>query len=167
MTYMNYTEPHIPTPEDVIPNMLVLASVMPDEMVFDLGSGDGRMVITAAKDFHARAVGVEVRRRLVRECRRKVKEMGLSHQITISCRNFKKVSLRKADVLAMYLSSYTLNLMAPKFLKELRPGVRIVNFDYPIPGWTPERVVDVTPAGWRKPHPIYLYVMWTGPTRKA
>jgi tRNA A58 N-methylase Trm61 len=156
---MNYTEPHIPTPEDIIPKMLVLASVMPDETVFDLGSGDGRMVITAAKDFHARAVGVEVRRRLVRECRRKVKEMRLSHQVTISCRNFKKVSLRKADVLAMYLSSYTLNLMAPKFMKELRPGVRIVNFDYPIPGWTPDRVIDVTPAGWRKPHPIYLYVM--------
>jgi len=156
---MNYTEPYISTPEDIIPKMLTLASVMPDDMVFDLGSGDGRMVIAAAKDFHARVVGVEVRRRLVRECRRKVREMGLSHQITISCRNFKKVSLREADVLAMYLSSYTLNLMAPKFINELRPGARIVNFDYPIPGWTPKREIEVTPAGWRKPHPIYLYVM--------
>ncbi len=73
---MNYTEPYIPTPEDIIPKMLTLASVMPDEMVFDLGSGDGRMLITAAKDFHARVVGVELRRRLVRECRRKVKENG-------------------------------------------------------------------------------------------
>ncbi len=156
---MNYTEPYVPTPEDIIPKMLTLASVMPGEMLFDLGSGDGRMVITAAKDFHARVVGVEVRRRLVRECRRKVKEMGLSHQIVISCRNFKKVSLRKADVLAMYLSSYTLNLMAPKFMKELRPGVRIVNFDYPISDWTPARKIEVMPAGWRKPHSIYLYVM--------
>ena len=114
---MNYTEPYIPTPEDIIPKMLTLASVMPDEMVFDLGSGDGRLVIAAAKYFHARVVGVEVRRRLVRECRRKVREMRLSHQITISCRNFRKVSLRKADVLALYLSDYTLNLMAPKFMK--------------------------------------------------
>ncbi len=156
---MNYTEPYIPTPEDIISKMLTLASVMPDEMVFDLGSGDGRMLITAAKDFHARVVGVEVRRRLVRECRRKVNEMGLSHRIRISCHDFKKVSLRKADVLALYLSSYTLYLMAPKFMKELRAGVRIVNFDYPIPGWRPEREIEVTPAGWRKPHPIYLYVM--------
>jgi tRNA A58 N-methylase Trm61 len=156
---MNYTEPYIPTPEDIIPKMLTLASVMPDEIVFDLGSGDGRMLIAAAKDFHARVVGVEVRRRLVRESRRKVKEMGLSHQITISCSNFKEVSLRKADILAMYLSSYTLNLMAPKFMRELRPGVRIVNFDYPIPGWRPKRKIEVTPAGWRKPHPIYLYVI--------
>ncbi len=156
---MNYTEPYIPTPDDIIPKMLALASVMPGEIVFDLGSGDGRLLITAAKDFHAKVVGVEVRRRLVRECRKKVKEMGLAHQIMIRCHNFKKVSLRRADVLAMYLSSYTLNLMAPKFMKELRPGVRIVNFDYPIPGWRPEREIEVTPAGWSKPHPIYLYVV--------
>lgn len=156
---MNYIEPYIPTPEDVIPKMLTLASVMPNELVYDLGSGDGRIVIAAARDFHARVVGVESRRRLARECRRKVKEMGLSNQVIISCRNFKKISLRKADVLATYLSSYTLNLMGPKFIKELRPGARIVNFDYPIPDWTPAREIEVTPAGWKKPHPLYLYLM--------
>lgn len=156
---MNYTEPYIPTPEDIIPKMLTLASVKPNEMVFDLGSGDGRTLIAAARDFHARVVGIETRRSLVKECRRKVKELGLSHQVTISRRSFKKASLRKADVLALYLSSYTLNLIAPKFLKELRPGVRIVNFDYEIPGWTPAREIAVTPSGWKKPHPIYLYVM--------
>jgi ribosomal protein L11 methylase PrmA len=156
---MNYTEPYIPTPEDIIPKMLTFASVMPGETLFDLGSGDGRMVIAAAKDFHATVVGVEIRRRLVKECRRRVREMGLSGQVSISCRNFKKVSLRKADVLATYLSSYTLNLLAPKFMKELRPGARIVNFDYPIPGWTPAREMEVKPAGWKKSHPIYLYVM--------
>ncbi|MDA4124727.1 MAG: methyltransferase domain-containing protein [Thaumarchaeota archaeon] len=139
--------------------MLTLASVKPDEMVFDLGSGDGRMLITAARDFQARVVGIETRRRLVKECRRKVRELGLSHRVTISRRSFKKVSLRKADVLALYLSGYTLNLMAPKFLKELRPGARIVNFDYEIPGWTPAREIAVTPTGWKKSHPVYLYVM--------
>jgi hypothetical protein len=113
----------------------------------------------AARDFHARVVGVEIRMRLVRECRRRVREMGLSKQVVISCRNFKKMSLRKADVLALYLSSYTLNLMAPRFKKELKPGSRIVNFDYSIPGWRPAREIEVTPAGWRKPHPIYLYEM--------
>jgi tRNA A58 N-methylase Trm61 len=156
---MNYVEPYIPTPEDVIPKMLTLGCVMPNEMVFDLGSGDGRMVIAAARDFRARVVGVELRRRLVRECRRRIREMGLSDQVSISCRNFKKVSLREADVLALYLSSYTLNLLAPKFLKELRSGARIVNFDYPIPDWKPTREVQVIPEGWKKSHPIYLYVM--------
>jgi tRNA A58 N-methylase Trm61 len=160
---MNYTEPYVPTPRDVIPKMLALASVMPGETVFDLGSGDGRMLITAAKDFHAKVVGVELRKRLVTECRKKVREMGLSDQIKIQRRSFKKVSLRRADVLAMYLTSYTLSLLAPKFRKELRPGARIVNFDYPIPGWKAEREIEVTPAGWRKPHPVYLYAMWAKP----
>ena len=156
---MNYTEPYVPIPEDVIPKMLALASVAPGEMVFDLGSGDGRVVIAAARDFHARAVGVEIRGSLVRECRRKVREMGLSHLVSIRCHNFKKVSLRKADVLALFLSSYTLNLLAPKFMKELRPGVRIVNFDYPIPGRTFTREIRVRPGSWKKAHPIYLYVV--------
>ena len=156
---MNYTEPYIPTPRDIIPKMLSLASVKPGEVVFDLGSGDGRMLIAAARDFHARVVGVEMRRRFVRECRRKVRELGLSQQVTILRQSFKKTNLRKADVLALYLSSYTLHLMAPKFSKELRPGVRIVNFDFQIPGWEPAGEISVTPEGWKKPHPVYLYLI--------
>jgi protein-L-isoaspartate O-methyltransferase len=156
---LNYTEPFVPTPEDIIPKMLALASVKPGELVFDLGSGDGRMLIVAARDFHARAVGVEKKKKLVLECRKKMKELGLSHQVTVSCQSFKKVTLRKADVLSTYLSSYTLNLIAPKLLKELRPGARIVNFYYEIPGWKPAREIEVLPAGWKKSHSIYLYVM--------
>jgi tRNA A58 N-methylase Trm61 len=156
---MSYTEPYVSIPHDVIPMMLELASVKRDEVVFDLGSGDGRILIAAARDFHAAAVGVEVRKRLVKECRATVKDLGLSNRVKISCRNFKKVSLRKADVLALYLSGYTLSLLVPKFTKELRPGTRIVNFDFPILGWKPEREVEVVPKGWRKAHPIYLYVI--------
>jgi len=156
---MNYTEPHVPVPDDIIPKMLALASVAPAETVFDLGSGDGRMVVAAARDFRAKAVGVEIRRRLVRESRRRARETGVSDRVSIRRRNFKKISLRKADVLALYLSSYTLNLLAPKFLKELKSGVRIVSFDYEIPSWTPTRVLEVTPKGWKKAHPIYLYVL--------
>jgi predicted RNA methylase len=156
---LNYTEPYIPTPEDIVPKMLEMASVKPDELVYDLGSGDGRLVIAAARDFGARVVGIELRARLVKECRRRVRETGLSGRVTIKCRNFKRVSLRRADVLALYLSSYTLNIMTPKFTRELRRGVRVVNFDYPILDWTPARQVEVTPAGWKEPHSIYLYVV--------
>jgi ubiquinone/menaquinone biosynthesis C-methylase UbiE len=156
---MNYTEPHIPVPEDVIPKMLELASVKPGEVVYDLGSGDGRILIAASRDFHATAVGVEVRKRLVKQGRERAKELGLSRQVKVLNANFKKVSLRKADVLAIYLSSYTLNLLVPKFTRELRPGTRIVNFDYPILGWKPAREIKILPAGWKKSHPIYLYVV--------
>jgi precorrin-6B methylase 2 len=158
---MNYTEPHVPTPEDIIPTMLSFASVKPDETVFDLGSGDARIVIAAARDFHARAVGVETRKRLVKASRQKIRELGLSERAKITNRNFKKVSLRNVDVLCTYLSSYTLNLLTPKFVKELRPGVRIVNFDYPIPDWKATEEMEVVPAGWKKPHSIYLYVVQT------
>ena len=118
---MNYTEPHVRTPEDIIPRMLSFASVKPEETVFDLGSGDARIVIVAARDFHAKAVGVETRKRLVKASRRRIRELGLSERAKITCRNFKKVSLRKVDVIATYLSSYTLNLLTPRFVKELRP----------------------------------------------
>ena len=130
---MNYTEPHIPTPEDIIPTMLSFASVKPDETVFDLGSGDARIVIVAARDFHANAVGVETRKRLVKASRKKVRDSVCPSRAKITCRNFKKVSLRKVDVLCTYLSSYTLNLLTPKFSKELRPGVRIGQFRLPHP----------------------------------
>lgn len=156
---MNYTEPFVPTPEDIIPTMLSLASVRPGEKVFDLGSGDARMVVVAARDFHANAVGVETRRRLVKDSRKKIRELGLSGRAKIACKNFKKVSLRSADVLSTYLSSYTLNLLTPKFNKELRSGARIVNFDYPIPDWKATKEIEVVPKGWKKPHSIYLYVV--------
>jgi len=156
---LNYTEPHVPTPEDIIPTMLSFASVKPGEVVFDLGSGDARIVIVAARDFHAKAVGVETRKRLVRASRQKIRELGLSKQASITCRNFKKVSLRKVDVLCTYLSSYTLNLLTPKFNRELKAGVRVVNFDYAIPDWKATKEVEVVPHGWKKPHSIYLYVV--------
>jgi len=162
---MNYTEPHVPTPEDIIPKMLSFASVKPDETVFDLGSGDARIVIVAARDFHAKAVGVETRKRLVKASRRKIMELGLSNRAKITRRNFKKVSLRKVDVLATYLSSYTLNLLTPKFVKELRPGARLVNFDYPVPDWKATKEIEVIPHGWKKPHSIYLYLVPTPPPR--
>jgi 16S rRNA A1518/A1519 N6-dimethyltransferase RsmA/KsgA/DIM1 with predicted DNA glycosylase/AP lyase activity len=155
---LNYTEPHVPVPLDVIPKMLELARLKPADTLYELGAGDGRIVIVAARDFHAKVVGVEIRRRLALECRRRVKELGLAGQVRILRSNFKKVSLRRADVLATYLSSYTLNLLTPKFERELKPGARIVNFDYPIPSWKAHRELSIRPEGWRTSHPIYLYL---------
>ncbi len=156
---MRTTEPFVPIPEDVIPEMLSLASLKPNERLVDLGSGDGRIVIAAAKLFGANAVGVDVRGALVKECRRRVREMGLSGRVKVLRRNFRDVSLRKADVVALYLSSYTLGLLASKFTRELRRGSRVVTFDFPIFGWKSARELSFTPKGWRKAHPIYLYLV--------
>ena len=156
---MRTTEPFVPIPEDVIPQMLSLASLKPNERLVDLGSGDGRIVIAAAKLFGANAVGVDVRGALVKACQRRVREMGLSGRVKVSRRNFRDVSLRKADVVALYLSSYTLGLLAPKFTRELRRGSRVVTFDFPIFGWKSARELSFTPKGWKKAHPIYLYLV--------
>jgi len=153
------TEPFVPVPEDVIPEMLKFASVRPVDTVIDLGSGDGRIVIAAAKQFGAKSIGVEVRAGLVRESRRKVRDLRVSNRVRIVCTQFRNVSLRKADVLALYLSSYTLGKLAPKFRRELKKGSRIVTFDFPIFGWQPAAEVSFTPKRWTKSHPIYLYVV--------
>ena len=137
--------------------MLSLASLKPNERLVDLGSGDGRILIAAAKLFGASAVGVDVRGTLVKACRRRVREMGLSGRVKVMRRNFRDVSLRRADVLALYLSSYTLGLLASKFTRELRKGSRVVTFDFPIFGWKSARELSFTPKGWKKAHPIYLY----------
>lgn len=156
---MRTLEPFVPIPEDVIPKMFSFASLRPGEMVIDLGSGDGRIVISAANLFGARAVGVDLRGNLVKESRKKAAAMGLAGRVSITRRNFRKVSLGKADVLVLYLSSYTLSLLAGKFRKELRHGTRIVTFDFPIPDWTAVAEELVVPTGWKKPHSMYLYVM--------
>jgi ubiquinone/menaquinone biosynthesis C-methylase UbiE len=153
------TEPFVRIPEDAIPEMLRLASVSPGETVVDLGSGDGRILIAAAKLFGARAIGVEVREGLVKESRRKAKELGLSDQVKVTHTQFRKASLRRADVLVLYLSSYTLGLLAPRFKRELRKGARVVTFDFPIFGWQPVAEVYFTPRRWTKAHPIFLYIM--------
>src|SRR3989449_11176966 len=139
--------------------MLSLAAVKLNEMLVDLGSGDVRIVIAAAKLFGTNAVGVDVRGALVKACRRRVREMGLSGRVKVLRRNFRDVSLRKADVVALYLSSYTLGLLAPKFRRELRRGSRVVTFDFPIFGWKSDRELSFTPKGWKKAHPIYLYLV--------
>ncbi len=111
--------------------MLSLASLKPSERLVDLGSGDGRIVIAAAKSFGASALGVDVRWGLVKECRRRVREMGLSGRVKVLRRNFRDVNLRRADMVALYLSSYTLGLLAPKFARELRRGKQDGDLRFP------------------------------------
>ena len=114
----------------------------------------------AAKQFGAKPVGAEVSEGLVRESRPRARELGLSGRARIVHMRFRNFSLRRADVLAMYLSSYTLGLLAPKFKRELRKGSRIVKFDFAVFGWQPPAEVSFTLRRWTKAHPIYIYVVW-------
>ncbi|HDI75407.1 MAG: RNA methyltransferase [Thermoprotei archaeon] len=156
---MSYTPvvPFVPTPEIVVKRMLQLAEVKPGEVVYDLGCGDGRIIITAAKDFGAYAVGIEIRKDLVEQCIRKVKELGLEDRITIVYGNFFEVDISEADVVTLYLLTSVNEKLKTKFLKELKPSARIVSHDFEILGWKPSLVEDIREE-WRN-HKVYLYLM--------
>ncbi|RLE94243.1 MAG: hypothetical protein DRN04_04250 [Thermoprotei archaeon] len=156
---MSYTPvvPFVPTPEIVVRKMLELAKVKPGEIVYDLGCGDGRIIITAAKDFGAYAVGIEIRKDLVEQCIRKVKELGLEDRVTIIYGNFFEVDISDADVVTLYLLTSVNEKLKTKFIKELKPSARIVSHDFEIVGWKPHLVKEVK-EDWRN-HKVYLYLM--------
>jgi SAM-dependent methyltransferase len=149
--------PYVPTPQDIVEKMLELAKVTSDDVVYDLGSGDGRIVITAAQKYGAHAVGVEINPDLYRQSSDRIKELGLDDRAHIMCEDMFDVSVHRATVVTLYLLTSFNEKLRPKLERELRPGTRIVCHDFHIPGWDPEKVVDVTSKN-GLPHKIYLYI---------
>ena len=139
--------------------MLNLAELKAGEVFFDLGCGDGRTVIMAAKDFGARAVGVELREDLVKRALSTIYEQSLQNRITIVNGDMFNVDLTSADVIFLYLTTSANEKIKPKLESELKHGVRIVSHDYEIVGWKPSRVVNFCEnqnLGFPS-HTIYLY----------
>ncbi len=132
-----------PTPLPIVEAMLRLASVQPGEVVFDLGSGDGRIVIMAAEKFGARGVGIEIDEKLVEESRKAVEAKGLQDKVKIIHANVFDVDLRPADVVTLYVGPTILELLRAHMERTLRPGTRVVSHQYEIPGWRPSQVLDL------------------------
>ena len=154
-----YIAPYVPSPPQVIRQMLILAQLKPREVLFDLGAGDGRTVIMAAKDFGARAVGVELREDLVKKALSTVYENGLQDRVTIVNGDMFNVDLTSADVIFLYLTTSANEKVKPKLETELKPGVRVVSHDYEIVGWKPVKVENFCEnqtLGYPS-HTIYLY----------
>lgn len=151
----NIIAPDFPSPQEVIERMLQMARVQPGEMVYDLGSGEGRIVITAARTFKARAVGIELSPELCRVATGRVKALGLEDRVKIVHANMLKVDLRPADVVTIYLLTSANELLKPNLERELRPGARVVSHDFEIRGWKPTAVQQVEAEG--RPRTIYLY----------
>jgi len=154
-----YIAPYVPSPPQVIRQMLTLAQLRPREVFFDLGAGDGRAVIMAAKDFGARAVGVELREDLVKRALSTVYEEGLQDRVTIVNGDMFNVDLTSADVIFLYLTTSANEKVKPKLEVELKHGVRIVSHDYEIIGWKPAKVENFceNPTLGYPSHTIYLY----------
>ncbi len=147
--------PVYPTPETVVDQMLTLAQVRPGEMVYDLGCGDGRIVIAAAQKFKAHAVGIEIRRDIYERTLATVASLGLSDQVKIVHANALKYDLSPADVVTLYLLTSSNERLKPILLKDLKPSARIVSHDFEIRGWKAAAVNKMVVDG--RPHMIYLY----------
>ncbi len=135
--------PYVPSPSSVVSDMLTLAEVGPKDFVIDLGSGDGRIVLTAAKVFGARGFGVDIDAKLVKESNEAAKLQGISDRASFSIQDLFKTDIRKATVLTMYLLPNTVDMLKDKLLEELNPGTRIISHDYPLSGWIPEKYVQM------------------------
>ena len=147
--------PYVASPMSVVRKMLEYADLMPGETVYDLGCGDGRIVITAAQEFGARGVGVDINPRLVKEARVKAETLGLGDRIRIIHGNLFDVDVSPADVVTMYLTTGANEKVRPKLERELRAGARVVTHDFSIPHW--ECVKNLKFRENYRSHNIYLY----------
>ena len=154
-----YIAPFVASPLPVIRHMLQLAELKKDETFFDLGAGDGRTLIMAAKDFGARAVGVELREDLAQKAQTSIRENGLQDRITIIQSDMFTVDLRPADVVFLYLTTSANEKVKPKLETELKTGARIVSHDYEIIGWKPQKTENFceNPKLGYPSHTIYVY----------
>lgn len=139
--------------------MLVLSELKPDELVYDLGCGDGRVVIMAAQEFRARAVGVELREDLVKRANEKIVELGLDDRVKILRSDLFKVDLRSADVVTLYLTTSANEKVRPKLESELKYGARVVSHDYEVLDWKPLKIDKFceNPRLGYPSHTLYLY----------
>jgi hypothetical protein len=135
--------PYVPSPQSVVTDMLKLADVSERDFVIDLGSGDGRIVLTAAKVFGARGFGVEIQDKLVRLSNEAAQREGIADRVKFITQDLFKTDISQATVLTMYLLPNTVNMLKDKLLTELRPGTRILSHDYPLAGWIPEKYVQM------------------------
>ena len=149
--------PFVPTPMEIVDKMLEIAGVTSGDVVYDLGSGDGRIVLRAAERFKAKAVGVEIDPGLARESAEKAKDMKLDNLVTIIEGDLFQTDLKPATVITVYLLLSTNDRLRPVMEKDLRPGTRVVAHDIRIPGWEPTTEQEVTIGGGI--HSVYLYLI--------
>ncbi len=154
-----FIAPFVPSPNTVVEYMLKLAELKAGEVLFDLGSGDGRTVVMAAKVFGARGVGIELREDLAKKAMGAIHENGLDDRVTIVNSDIFSVNLSSADVVYLYLTTSANDKIRPKLESDLKQGARVVSHDYEIIGWHAERVETFceNPNLGYPSHTIYLY----------
>jgi ubiquinone/menaquinone biosynthesis C-methylase UbiE len=149
--------PFVPTPEKVVDRMLEIAKVGPNDVVYDLGSGDGRIVIAAAKKHGARGVGIDIDPERIKEARANARSAGVSDRVEFREADLFKTDLSEATVVTLYLLSSVNLQLRPKLLSELKPGTRIVSHAFDMGDWKPLKTEKVGSSS------VYY---WVVPERK-
>jgi SAM-dependent methyltransferase len=154
---MHQTPPYLPTPLPVVDAMLRLAAVRQDDVVYDLGCGDGRIVLSAARYYGARGFGVDIDPVLIDSANAAARAEGLESRARFAVQDLFKTDLSEATVVTLYLYPDMNARLLPKFRSELRPGTRIVSHQYRIGDWKPDQIE--APRFGNRPHPIFLWVL--------
>lgn len=153
---------YYPTPKPVVRRMLEMSGLGPDEVHYDLGSGDGRFVLIAAKEFGARSVGFEIDDKLIAESRCAIQAAKLGDRAEIRSEDLMLADYSQPDVISCFLTPEGLEKAVPRMERTLQPGTRVVAYKFPLPGWTPdEREEMVDPDPEIPLHEMYLY-RWRG-----
>lgn len=153
--------PYVPTPQEVVDRMLDLAQVKKGDVVYDLGSGDGRIVVTAAKKYGVKAIGFEIDPQRIKESHENIKKAGVEQLVEIRLQDIRTVDLSGATVLTMYLLPEVNLMIRPNIWKQMKPGSRIVSHDFDMGDWKPLKTENIKDgSSWD--HTLYLWHVEAG-----
>ena len=141
-TFPDILAPFVPTPPDVVERMLMLADTGGDDFVFDLGSGDGRILITAATKYGARGFGVDVVPYWINESEEKAKAAGVDHLVSFKLQDALRVDLSPATIITLYLVQWSNDEIKQRILSQVKPGTRIVSHSFHMTDWSPVKVEE-------------------------
>ncbi len=170
--------PFITTPDEVVERMLELAGTSAEDLVADLGSGDGRIVIAAARKYGARGLGIELDERLVERSRENARRAGLGERVRFGQGDVLVADFSQASVVTLYLLPDLIGRLQPRFIDELKPGTRIVSHSFRMTGWRPDRMQNIhvaeRHAGQGDESTLYLWIVpanargtWLGAGRRV
>jgi precorrin-6B methylase 2 len=157
--------PFVPTTEEAVQAMLKLAGVQKSDIVYDLGCGDGRIVVAAAKDFGARGVGIDIDPKRIAEAKENVRKAGVESRVQIKEGDLFEADIREATVVTLFLLPDVNEKLRPKLFRDLKPGTRVVSNTFQMGDWKPEKTVTVGDGDEFETYLSHVLYLWTVPER--